>query len=185
MFVAFVIAVRIAVVIDASCWTELWSCMTCSGVCLLQCGNQMGNTPLCLYASPDKVRGPNTFNNMKIASNAWLGKSQDFKWGQFEHLKKKLINARPAIAVEHKRLLLEDTMLLQKGDNILLLLSSNHHLVCSGGHKGFTTKMIDSLSIEPMRPECFKTRMYFAMHIMTTSKMVLTLPTKSNICAPR
>ena len=77
-------------------------------------------------------------------------------------MRKELINAPPAIPIAHKLLLLEDTMLLQKGDNVLLLVSSDHHLVRKqGGHKGFTTKMIGSLSIEPMRPECFKSQMYF------------------------
>ena len=151
-------------------------------------------------ASPDKVRGPNTSNNMKIAYNAWLLKSQYFKWGQFEHLKKELINAHPEIAIEHKRLLLEDilvVMLLQKGDDVLLLLSNNHHLLCKQDHghnkKRNTTKMIVLLSIEPMRPECFKTQMYFAINMEVASNAYYdnfkngsyTVDAIENRCAPR
>ena len=99
---------------------------------------------------------------MEMETSIWLG--------PFKILKEQLEFAAPAIAVEHKRLVLEDLMLSQKGEQILVLMSSDHQLFKkNGGHVAFTTSFLESIAIDPKRPETFKKRIYFGVTMVVAS----------------
>ena len=99
---------------------------------------------------------------MEMETSIWLG--------PFKILKEQLEFAAPAIAVEHKRLVLEDLMLSQKGEQILVLMSSDHQLFKkNGGHVAFTTSFLESIAIDPKRPETFKKGIYFGVTMIVAS----------------
>ena len=80
-----------------------------------------------------------------------------FVWGPFKILKEQLEFTSPAITVEDIRLLLEDLMLLEKGEEVFVLMSSDHQLFKKkGGHAAFMTSFLQSVAIDPKRPETFK-----------------------------
>ena len=77
------------------------------------------------YTKSKKAHGPSINNNSKIAGNAWKW-DHKFNWGPFKLLQPKLSGGQIAISVNHNRLVLEDIMLLQKGERVLLMISSNY-----------------------------------------------------------
>lgn len=61
--------------------------------------------------------GPSTNNNTKSVINTWKQK-YPFVWGPFSPLKEELKDTPDPIPFDHNRLLLEDKMLLKKGQSI-------------------------------------------------------------------
>jgi len=117
------------------------------------------------YTNSTKARGPSINNNSKIAGNAWKWEHK-FNWGQFKSLQPKLSGAQLAISVNHNRLLLEDIMLLNKGEKVLLMIASNHKMLKkNGGNKRFMTNILESVEIDAMRPQSFRKLIYFACNL--------------------
>ena len=107
------------------------------------------------YTNSTKARGPSINNNSKIAGkNAWKWKHK-FNWGPFKSLQLKLSGGQFAISVNHNQeLLLEDIMLLKKGDKVLFLMisSSNHEMwKKKGGNVRFMRNILHS------RNQCHET----------------------------
>ena len=122
-------------------------------------------------SSSKSARGLSTQNSTKIATNAcWRSWRHDFVWGPFRILQEQLEVAPATIAVENKRLLLEDLMLSQKGEELLVLISSDHQLFKNkGGNVPFTTNFLESIAIDPKRPETFKKGIYFGVTMIVAS----------------
>ena len=84
------------------------------------------------YTNLTKACGPSINNNSKIAANAWRWEHK-FNWGPFKPLQSKLSRGQIAISINHNRLLLEDIMLLKKGEKVLLLITSKHKMLKKKG----------------------------------------------------
>ena len=72
-----------------------------------------------------------------------------------------------AINVNHSnRLLLEDIMLLNKGEKVLLISSNHEILKRKGGNLRFTRNILQSVEIDAMRPQPFQKQLiYFACNL--------------------
>ena len=78
------------------------------------------------YEKSERARCPSTYNNTKSVINTWKRK-YPFILGPFSALKDQLSDAPDPI--NHNLLLLEDILLLKKGQSIqLFLISSNHRM---------------------------------------------------------
>ena len=114
------------------------------------------------YTNSTKARGPSINNNSKIAVNAWRWEHK-FNWGPFKPLQSKLSGGQITISINHNRLLLEDIMLLNKGEKVLLLISSNHELLKKkNGNVGFMRNILEAVKIDGMRLQPFWKLIYFA-----------------------
>ena len=128
------------------------------------------------YTNLTKARDPSINNNSKIAANAWRWEHK-FNWGIFKSLQLKLSGGQIAISVYHNRLLLEEIMLLNKGENVLLLISSNHELFKKkNGNVGFMRNILESVKIDAMRPQPFRKLIYFACNLEVSAN-----PTRQNL----
>ena len=117
------------------------------------------------YTNSTKARGPSINNNSKIAANAWRWEYK-FNWGIFKSLQSKLTGGQIAVSVYHNRLLLEDIMLLQKGERVLLLISSNHELVKKkNGNVGFMRNILEAVELDRFKPQPFRKLIYFACNL--------------------
>ena len=117
------------------------------------------------YTNSKKSHGPSINNNSKIAGNAWKW-DHKFNWGPFKALQAKLSGGQFAISVNHNRLLLEDIMLLQKGERVLCMISSNHQILKkTGGNAKFLWNILESVEIDGMRPQSFRKLIYFACNL--------------------
>ena len=121
------------------------------------------------YTNSKKARGPSINNNSKIAGNAWKW-DHKFNWGPFKSLQPKLSVGQFAISVNHNRLLVEDIMLLQKGESVLFLISSKHKMLKKkGGNPTFLRNILESVEIDGMRPQSFRKLIYFACNLVVSS----------------
>ena len=121
------------------------------------------------YETSEKARGPSTNNTTKSVINSWK-RNYPFSWGPFNSLKDQLNDAPNSIAFDHNRLLLEDIMLLEKGQIIRFLISSDHRMFKKKTvNKQFQTNLFDCLSLYPFKPQTFKNKIYFACDLMVAS----------------
>ena len=128
------------------------------------------------YTNSTKSCGPSINNNSKIATNAWRWEHK-FNWGIFKSLQTKLSGGQIPISVNHNRLLLEDIMLLNKGEKVLLLISSNHKLLKKkNGHVGFMRNILEAVEIDGMSPQPFRKLIYFPCHLVVSAN-----PTRQNL----
>ena len=120
------------------------------------------------YTNLTKACGPSINNNLKIAANAWRCEHK-FNWGPFiKPLQSKLSGGQITIStINHHRLLLEDFMLLKKGEKVLLSISSNHKMMLKkkGGNMTFFRNILQSVEIDGMRPQSFRKMIYFACNL--------------------
>ena len=121
------------------------------------------------YLNSPKARGPSTQNNTKVAANAWKWEHK-FNWGIFKHLQPKLSGGKPAINITHNRLLLEDIMLLNKGECVRLLISCKHNMLKKkGGNISFQKNLLESVEIDGMHPQTFRKSIYFACDLYVSA----------------
>ena len=58
-------------------------------------------------------------------------------------------------------------MLLKTGENVLLLISSNHKIFKKkSGNAMFLKNTLESVELDPMRPQMFRRLIYFACNLV-------------------
>ena len=108
------------------------------------------------YKEGSKCRGPNTDNNTKVAANGWRW-DHKFNWGLFKNLQPKLSNGNLPLSINHNRLLLEDLMLLERGEKVRFLIAANHDwLHKKHGNIRFMRHILQSVEEDGMQPHTFR-----------------------------
>ena len=114
------------------------------------------------------------FNNtIKAALNSWSSKSS-ISFVPFKDLKPILENAPCPLKYNDRRMLLEDVLLLSKGDTVTLLISRSHSILTSPITRAGPLRALFKKTIEfnPLQPVQFgKSNLFFALKLRVHSNV--------------
>jgi hypothetical protein len=110
-----------------------------------------------------------TSGSYKAAYHNFQGKRDQIKLIPFDKplaLKKYLSSAPYPITNRHHRLLLEDIMLLKKGDHVVCLMSMNNPLLVDvSSTQKWQQNFRESWAIDALQPVLMQRTMYYAVHL--------------------
>lgn len=110
----------------------------------------------------------NHYNN---AHNSWQSK-RTVSWKPFKSkaLKRELSSAPTPLTFRHHRLLIQDKMLLKKGDSVILLLCMDHPFLKDATSSNKWMELFqDGWKHKPSHPVQFQTSIYYSMETIVAS----------------
>jgi hypothetical protein len=112
-------------------------------------------------------------NVFKTAYNDFTSIEVTASLKPFPMMNRKLImDYPPPLSKLHHCLLIEDIMLLKKGDSIVCLLSNKHNLF-SNNNRNWKNKFLSSWIVDPLRHVQFQKQVYFCVSLTVRSNPTL------------
>jgi hypothetical protein len=110
---------------------------------------------------------------MKAAINNWSWTGRSITWGIFKDLEPLLNDSPNPLTPEHSRLMLEDFMLSEPGDQLLCFVTKSFHFFTGAGKSSFIKDFIQSMKNDPWKPTRFQNNVYFAITVTVKSNVHL------------
>lgn len=121
------------------------------------------------WSFKDKGKEFTTSNKWKQVNNSWSTKGGAVKGGIFQDKLDILQQGSYALSNQHRRLMIEDVMELEKGDSVVLNISTIHPFFKLPGSKVFVENMKRSMEFQPLKPWLLGNQTFFAVNAVVSA----------------